>query len=75
MTTATARQIRAIQALADIIEDTAKEAGPLGAPSGVIYAALMGAGVTLDVYTALLASMVKAGRITIAFDCIHAVPR
>ena len=67
------QQIQAVHALADIIEETAREAGPMGAPSGVIYAALMGVGITLDQYQAILGVMQRAGRITVSSDCIRAV--
>lgn len=65
--------VRAIQALAAIIEETAREAGPLGAPSGVVYMALNGVGVSLDTYQALLAALGRAGRIQVRGDLVRAV--
>ena len=62
--------IRAIRALSDIIEETARESMPMGAPSGIIYAALMSHGVSLEVYQQILAAMQAAGRITVAGDLI-----
>jgi hypothetical protein len=65
--------IKAITALANIIEATAREAGPMGAPSGMVYMAVNGAGINLDTYQFVLDAMVKAGRITVGGDCIKAV--
>lgn len=67
----TPEQVRAIKALADIIEDTARDSMPIGAPSGVIYAALMGAGVSLQVYQSILSTMVAAGRVTVENDLVR----
>lgn len=58
--------------LADAIEETAREMGDFGAPSGIIYAGLMSLGLTLDTYQGILQAMVAAGRITIDADCIKA---
>jgi hypothetical protein len=38
-----ARQIQALKAIANAITDSVKAAGPMGAPGGVLYAALMSA--------------------------------
>jgi hypothetical protein len=71
--TRTETAIQAIREIANIIEETAREAGALGVPSGVVYAALMGVGINLDTYQALLASMEQAGRIKLSGDLIRAV--
>lgn len=65
--------IRALLALADIIEATARDSMPMGAPSGIVYAALMSAGVNLETYQVILATMEKAGRITVRGDLIKVV--
>jgi hypothetical protein len=65
--------VRAVQALAEIIEETAREAGPMGAPSGVVYMALNGAGVSLETYQAVLGALQRAGRVTVSGDLIRAV--
>jgi hypothetical protein len=65
--------VQAITAVANIIEDTAREAGPLGVPSGVVYAALMSAGIDLNTYQAILSAMAEAGRITVSADLIKVV--
>jgi hypothetical protein len=61
----------AIRVLADIIEESAREAGPAGVPSGHIYAALMSVGVSLATYQAILGVMQKAGRITLENNVIR----
>ena len=65
--------VQAVRQIATIIEETAGEAGPLGAPSGVVYAALMSVGISLDMYQAILDRMVQAGRVTLSGDVIKAV--
>jgi hypothetical protein len=71
---ATAQQaVHAVTAIANIIEEAAREEGSFGVPSGVVYAALMGVGVDLDTYQTILSAMVEAGRITVTSDLIRAV--
>ena len=65
--------VQAVRAIANIIEETACEAGSLGAPSGIVYAALMGVGVSLDTYQAILDGLAKAGRVSLHGDLIKAV--
>ena len=71
--TNTEQAVQAVRAIANIIEETAREAGPFGAPSGVVYAALMSAGITLDTYEAILDGLAKAGRVSLHGDLIKAV--
>jgi hypothetical protein len=40
-----------------------RAAGSLGAPGGVIYAALMGQGCTLSQFESLMAGLVRAGKL------------
>ena len=54
----------------DCILDAASKAGPMGAPSGVVYAALNAHGMTLHVYQQLIDALVNHGKITVEFDCI-----
>jgi len=63
--------IAAIRKLADTIEEAARLAGPLGVPSGHVYALVMSF-MTLDQYTQLLSLMEEAGRITVEGNCIKA---
>ena len=69
----TERVAGAIRVLADIIEETARESGPMGAASGIVYMALNGAGVNLETYQAILGTMERAGRIKVSGDLIRAV--
>lgn len=57
----------------DCILDAAREAGPMGAPSGVVYAALSAHGMTLNVYQQIIDALVNAGRITVSNHCIKIV--
>ena len=63
--------VTAIMALADIIEDTARESMPMGAPSGHVYAALMSVGVNLSLYNGILAVMQSSGRIVLDGNLIR----
>lgn len=67
-----AETIKAMLQVCDIIEETAREAGPLGAPSGMVYMALNSKGCSLDTYNTIIQAMTSAGRITVSGDCIHA---
>lgn len=57
------------------IEDACLAVAPEGAPSGPMFAALQAHGMRLPTYQALIASMIKAGRITATRDnTIHLTP-
>jgi len=60
----TPEQIQAIQAVANAIIDSVKAAGSIGAPGGVIYAALMGHGMNLSQFTSIMDALVRANRLT-----------
>lgn len=53
----------ALNFIKSAIVDTVKEAGDMGAPSGHIYAALMHIGISLEVYQAILAMLIKENKI------------
>jgi hypothetical protein len=59
----TKEQIAAIRALADTVVEAVGEAGELGAPGGVIYAALMQYGCNLSQYESLMSALCRAGRL------------
>jgi hypothetical protein len=63
--------IEAISLAMQCIEDAARAAGPTGAPSGVVFAALQAHGMRLTTYQSILNAMVNAGRITI--DANHLI--
>ena len=69
----TIEQVRALKAIADAIIETVRESGPLGAPSGVMYAALMAQGCSLDQYQQIMAGLVRAGKLRQSGHCYHAV--
>jgi len=54
----------ALRRIADAIVDSVRAAGPHGAPSGVLYAALMAHGCTLNQFNSLMSGLVRAGRLT-----------
>jgi len=56
-------QKQAVLAAIGIIVETVEEMGELGAPEGPMYAALMGAGISLDQFNQLVALAVKTGKI------------
>ena len=58
----TAKQL--LKAIADAIITSVAAAGPMGCPSGTIYAALMTQGCTLEQYEAIMAGLVQAGMLT-----------
>jgi hypothetical protein len=60
----TEAQIKLLRMIADAIIDSVKAAGPLGAPGGVIYAALMAEGCTLSQYEQIMSGLVRAGKLT-----------
>lgn len=57
----TTEQVAALRAIMDAIIGAVRAAGPMGAPGGVIYAALMAQGCTLSQYQSLMGAMVRAG--------------
>lgn len=64
----TGQQIKAAQCVARALLDTIAEVAPHGAPSGLMYAALMAQGCTLAQYQSLVASMQRNGLITAQED-------
>ena len=71
MTAPTAAQVKLLRMVADAIIDAVKAAGPLGAPAGVLYAALMGHGCTLSQFEQIMGGMVRAGLLTRSGDLYH----
>jgi hypothetical protein len=66
-------QAQALRRVATIILDAVKESDRgYGVPGGHIYAALMGAGCTLDQYTQLMAGLTRAGYLTRDGECYSA---
>jgi len=67
----TSQQKAALLLLCDAFVDTVREAGELGAPSGVMYAAVMDK-MTLDQFTAIMTALVAVGKVTKRGDCYFA---
>lgn len=57
------RQVAALRMILDAVVESVSEAGELGAPGGVVYAALMAHGVTLQQYEGIMGALVRAGRL------------
>lgn len=64
-------QRAALAAVCHAIIETVTEAEPIGAPGGVIYAALSAQGCTFSQYTSLMGGLVSTGRLTFEDDCYH----
>jgi len=56
-------QVEKMAALCTIIVEAVKDMGPMGAPSGPMYAALMSTGITLDQYQTIMDGLVAAGKL------------
>jgi len=70
---ATAKEtVQALAAIIEAIYETIKESGDLGAPSGIIYAAVMGVGINLETYNAIIDAMVKSGKVRKSGDLLFA---
>ena len=55
-------QVEAMAALCSTLVEAVRDMGPMGAPSGPMYAALMSY-MTLDQYQTLMAGLVSAGKL------------
>lgn len=58
------RQRVVLIAIAEALIDAVKAAGPHGAPAGVLYAACMAYGISLDHFQQLMTALVKVGKLT-----------
>lgn len=73
MTTLTQAQAAALRAIVDAVVDAVRAAGPLGAPGGHLYAALMAQGCTLSQFESLMGALVRTGKVTRRGECYHVV--
>lgn len=71
MSQPTPQQLDAIHLAASCIIEAVIVAGPMGAPSGVVYAALNANGMSLATYQSLIASLERRGTITVENDLIR----
>ena len=67
----TIEQAKALRAIAKAITDTVAETGPLGAPGGHLYAALMTQGCTLHQFEQIMSGLVRAGYLEKRGDCYY----
>ena len=70
--TMTATAGNAVVQVIKAVVDTVKESGPMGAPCGVIYSALMAQGCTLNQYQQIEAMIIRAGLVKKSCDCLIA---
>lgn len=63
MTKPTTEQERAIRMLLDGVLESVAAAGPLGAPGGVLYAALMVHGLSLGTFESIMGALVRIGKL------------
>ncbi|CAN7631474.1 hypothetical protein LJR189_004781 [Acidovorax delafieldii] len=65
----TPEQIKAAQRIGLTVLEAIRDAGPTGAPSGVLYAALMGQGCTFSQYQSLMAPLERRGYVQLEHQC------
>ena len=70
----TSAEIRAAQRIGLIVMETIIDADEMGAPSGLLYAALMSKGCSLSQYQSLMAPLERRGFVTLSGDCYHSTP-
>jgi hypothetical protein len=57
-------QRQLLKAVCDAVIASVKAAGPLGAPGGVLYAALMSYGIRLEQFESLMGALVNCKKLT-----------
>lgn len=62
-------QLKALKAIGDAIIETVALAGPLGAPGGHLYAALMAHGVSLEQFEQIMSGLCRAKTLRKQGDC------
>jgi len=58
-----------IRAICAAIVDAVAEAGPIGAPGGILYCALNSQGMSLDQFNQFMAALVKLGKLRKEGEC------
>lgn len=71
----TVEQLKALKAICDGILETVQLAGPLGAPGGHLYAALMAHGVSLEQFEQLMGGLVAGKLLRKQGDCYFVTAR
>ena len=65
----TAEQKRALIMIVSAITEAIKAGGAMGAPGGIMYAALMAHGCTLNQFQSIMGALVNAGRVEKRGEC------
>ena len=73
MTTLTTTQREAVSALVNATLDGIKAAGDMGAPAGVLYAALSAHGCRLSQFESLIGALIRLGRVRRDGDLLFVV--
>lgn len=68
-------QILALRLIAQAVLESIKAAGPLGAPGGHLYAALMAHGCSLQQFEQIMTGLERNGMVTKRGDCYHATAK
>lgn len=63
MSTLAPSQSKALALLVSAVVDSVAVAGPLGAPAGVLYSALMAHGCSLSQFQSLMGALVRLGKL------------
>lgn len=66
------QQAAALRMIVSAVLETIQQAGPIGAPGGHLYAALMAQGCSLSQFESLMGALVRSGRVEKRGDCYHA---
>ena len=66
-------QVYKLKLVLDAVVDAVKAGGAMGAPGGIIYAAMMARGCTLANYEAIMAALVRVGKIRRSGDLYFSV--
>ncbi len=65
----TPQQAQALKAIINAVTESVAAAGPLGAPGGPLYAALMTQGCTLNQFESLMGGLVRIGKLRKSGQC------
>jgi len=71
----TQTQIQTLRTIGKAILESVRAAGVLGAPGGIMYAALMAQGCTLNQFQQIMSGMVNAGVLEQHGDCYTVGPK
>jgi predicted transcriptional regulator len=67
-------QIQAAQRIGLALLESIEESGELGAPAGILYAAMMAQGCSLNQFESLMAPVERRGYVTRSMDCYTITP-